>query len=489
MVTKLISSVFTKTFWADIRVLIAVVFFVRLWGVSSSPLDRLDAWRQSITAMTTRNLLEGSPNLFFPRIDFAGDLTGIVGMEFPVYNAITALLVCVTGLELGSAEMIARLLNMVVTSVGCFFFHKSVKEFVSKDIALPAAVLLLCSLWMLYSRKIMPDTFAGGLGLVGTYHGLRYAAHGARGALAKFVLLMSLAMLSKISVAFMLLYPPWLLLRNGGLASRRMLALTAGVGCSLMLVVLWYFWWVPKLNAQFGFEHFFMGRPLGEGWSQIIQNGSQTFERFTKVSIGYSGSVLLFIGLLSSVWKRNGYLAWIFVGGLAAFMPFVIKSGFNFFHHNYYVIPFVPVLCVLAGQGAYVLKQRGVMGWVLPLIFSVFFLEQGARVVRDLNAKNDHLLTLSSRLDAVSARQDLILINSGDDPTPMYFAHRKGWLAHDSQIRSVSYLADLEAKGLRFVVLIQSPNGVPNMQPGLPVVYQDEHFVIQKIVRTATPNP
>ena len=481
-------SAYAKTLWTDIRFWIGVVFVVRLCGVSNPPLDRFDAWRQSITAMTTRSMLEGNANLFFPRIDFAGDLSGIVGMEFPIYNAITAVLVWVSGADTGSAEMIARLLNMGITSIGILYFYKAVDEFVSKDIALPAAVLLLCSLWMLYSRKIMPDTFAAGLGLVGTYHGLRYAENGARSALAKFFVWMSLAMLSKISVAFMLCYPPLLLFRGNRFVFGRLLSLTGAACCALVLVALWYFWWVPGLTTRFGFEHFFMGRPLAEGWSQIVQNGPETLERFTKVSIGYSGSVLLAIGLLSSVWSRSRVLIWIFVGGLVAFMPFVIKSGFNFFHHNYYVIPFVPVLCVLAAQGAGVLKQRGNM-WTLSLVFAVFFLEQGARVVRDLNHKNDHLLTLSSRLDSVSERTDLILVNSGDDPTPMYFAHRKGWLAHNNQLESASYLPGLQAKGLRYVVLIQPPNGVLKMQPGLPVVYQDKYFVIQKLARSTATAP
>lgn len=475
-----------KTFWTDIRIWIAVVFFIRLWGVSNPPLDRFDSWRQSITAMTMRNFIEVNPNLFFPRIDFAGDLSGIVGMEFPIYNGIAALLTWGMGLEVSWLDMVARLLNMFVTSVGVFYFYKTVSEFVSEEIAFPASLLLLCSIWMLYGRKIMPDTFAAGLGLVGIYYGLIYAVRGTLGAMLKFVFLMSLAMLSKISVAFMLVYPAILLFRNGEYVSRRMLVLTGGITSSLGLVVLWYFWWAPSLTAQFGFEHFFMGRPLVEGWSQITENWLQTLERFTTVSIGYSGTVLMVIGMLSIVWRRNRILLVIFVVGLIAFTPFVIKSGFNFYHHKYYVIPFVPVLCLFAGYGVHALKQRGLI-WLLPFVL-IFFFEQGNRMFRDLNSKRNYLLNLSTQLDKVSKRSDLILINSGNDPTPMYFSRRKGWLATDAQIQSSSYLADLEARGLKFVVLIKSSNRGQKIQLDQSPVYQDDNFTIWRIGRTAALN-
>jgi len=488
MRSKLFQRKVGQPWWSDIRIRIwiAGVFLVRLWGVWNPPFDRFDAWRQSITAMTTRNFLEVDPNIFFPRVDFAGNLSGIIGMEFPIYNWLTAALAWSIGMNT-QIDLFARLLNMAVTSVGIFYFYKSVREFIAKDIAFPAAVLLLCSLWMLYSRKIMPDTFAAGLALIGVYHGLKYARDGGYVALTQFICFMLVAILSKISVAFMLIYPPLLMYRQGFQTSRRMLTLAMGIGVVLVTVSIWYFWWVPALNERYGFQHFFMGRPLIEGFTQIVQNGSETFETFTKNTLGYAGSALLIIGLISIALKRDRVLAFVFIGGMVAFLPFVVKSGFNFYHHKYYVIPFVPVLCVLAGQGVQLLKRPG-WRWILAMIFSVFLLEQTARLARDLSVNNDHLLGLSKTLNAVSDPQDLILINSGDDPTLMYFADRKGWVVHPEQLKSASYLRELELKGLKFVVLVKSQEGKFEPKLRYPIVHQDEYFLIYRVGSEAAPD-
>ena len=266
-----------------------------------------------------------------------------------------------------------------------------------------------------------------------------------------------------------------------------MLTLAIGISVVLVSVTIWYFWWIPALNERYGFQHFFMGRPLIEGFKQIVQNGSQTFETFTKNALGYAGSALLIIGLISVALKRDRVLTLVFLGGMVAFLPFVVKSGFNFFHHKYYVIPFVPVLCVLAGQGAQLLKRPG-WRWILAVIFSVFLLEQAARLTRDLSVNNDHLLGLSKTLNAVSDPQDLILINSGDDPTLMYFADRKGWLAHPEQLKSVPYLVDLKLKGLKFVVLVKSQEGEFEPKLRYPIVHQDETFLIYRLEVEAAPD-
>lgn len=474
------------TWRTDIRFWLVVFLLAQLIGIWDSPIDRWDSWRQAITAMTTRNLLEIDSNLFYPRVDFAGNLSGIVGMEFPIFNGLAALLTWMLGLEVGSADFVARFLNLVFTNLGVYFFYRSLVEFGDKSIAFPAAMLLLCSLWMLYGRKVMPDTFAAGLGLMGTYYGLKFAARGALPDVIRFGVLMSIAMLSKISVAFMLAYPFMSLLRQDHRSYRLSALLWAFFGV-LALVSLWYFWWVPTLRDRFGFDHFFMGRPLYEGWSQIVQNLPHTLERFTKTSLGYAGSLFLFLGLVYSVRDNKHGLLFSFVGGFFAFLPFVIKAGFNFFHHNYYVVPFVPALCAMAGYGVSVLLRKN-LKWLVLLVLAVFVLEQGSRLIRDQRSEQGYLLTLEARLDAVSSRQDLILVNSGDDPTPMYFAHRRGWLLHDEQIKEASHLDELAAKGLKFVVLIRHRDKSYELPARFALVHEDAHFQIYRVMPAQAPS-
>ena len=62
-------------------------------------------------------------------------------------------------------------------------------------------------------------------------------------------------------------------------------------------------------------------------------------------------------------------------------------------------------------------------------------------------------------LNRISKRSDLILINSGSFPTPMYFSHRKGWINSNEEIINERYINELKNKGLKFIVILKRSFG------------------------------
>ena len=54
------------------------------------PIEVGHNWRQSTVLMVARNFFEGPFDLMHPKVDMAGDLSGITGMEFPLLNALHA---------------------------------------------------------------------------------------------------------------------------------------------------------------------------------------------------------------------------------------------------------------------------------------------------------------------------------------------------------------------------------------------------------------
>ncbi len=68
--------------------------------------------------MPARNFLEVDANIFYPRIDIAGEKTGITGMEFPLLNYIIFLQAKI----FGYAHWYGRLINLIVSSVRLFIF-------------------------------------------------------------------------------------------------------------------------------------------------------------------------------------------------------------------------------------------------------------------------------------------------------------------------------------------------------------------------------
>ncbi len=81
----------------DIRFWILIFFLFRLYGITYPPLETGHNWRQTIVNMTARNYHEEGMDLAHPRVDIAGALSGITGMEFPLYNAAIAVMMNLFG--------------------------------------------------------------------------------------------------------------------------------------------------------------------------------------------------------------------------------------------------------------------------------------------------------------------------------------------------------------------------------------------------------
>lgn len=83
---KIQASNYLKNILTDIRFWILVFFAIRLIGITNEPIEISHNWRQTLTNMIARNFLEDGANLRFPKIDMAGEKTGIIGSEFPFFN-------------------------------------------------------------------------------------------------------------------------------------------------------------------------------------------------------------------------------------------------------------------------------------------------------------------------------------------------------------------------------------------------------------------
>ncbi len=159
-----------KELISDIRFWIFLFFLIRLYGITLPPLEVAHNWRQTTVTMVARNFIEVDNNIFYPRIDIAGEKTGITGMEFPLLNYLIYLVSLIFGYE----HWYGRLINLIVSSIGIFFFFKFVKKYFDHRIAFSSTIILLVSIWFSYSRKIMPDTFAMSFIIAGIYYGSNY---------------------------------------------------------------------------------------------------------------------------------------------------------------------------------------------------------------------------------------------------------------------------------------------------------------------------
>lgn len=438
----------------DVRFWIVVLALLRLYGITNAPLEVEHSWRQTTVAMAARNFYEVDNNILYPRIDISEDLTGITGMEFPLLNY----LIYIMALVFGYSHWYGRLINLIVTSVGVYYFYRLVRKYGSERCALFSALLLNVSIWFAYGRKIMPDTFSMSLVIMGMYYGSNYLEQ--LGCQAKnlvlYALLTTLGVLSKLPSGFALVlfaFPVF----DRKIALRGKVVFCAVSAAMLVPVVWWYYYWVSYLLETYGIWHFFMGKSFAESAVEIGQNLTDTLAHFYDDAMKFIGFGVFVIGMVRLIADRQRRWLLVFAAGFAAFLVVVFKSGWTFAHHDYYIVPFVPLMAAVAGYGLSRLKRQWLAVVLLVAVGMENILNQHTHfMIKDSRAG---IQCLEKDMDAFSSKGDLIVVNSGEDPTAVYFAHRKGWVASNEQLADSAFRADLRNRGCRYAVILQQAFG------------------------------
>ena len=457
----------------DIRFWIFLFFIIRLYGIWFAPLEISHNWRQTTVTMVARNFLEIDPNPLYPRLDIAGEKTGITGMEFPILNY----LIYMVSLIFGYQHWYGRLIVLIVSSIGIAYFHRLCLKYFNKEIAFKASIILLFSIWYTYSRKIMPDTFSMSLIVMALYYGLFYLENGKTKELLLYLLFGLAGMLSKLPSAYILilLSVPCI---NSIKNIKRFSAFTLVSALCLSIVFYWYFVWVPQITEQYGFKHFFMGKSLSEGAKELLDHPIETLSKFYEVAIKFIAFAFFLLGMFFAFKLKNKLILYIFILGFLAFLPIMLKGGFTFYHHSYYIIPFVPIMALISGYGLSMIHNKRIATLILIAIGIEGFLNH----IDDFRIKPEYknVLELEGIMEKFSSRSDLITVNSGAFPTPVYFSHRKGWVSFNGELQTKSYTDSLRAKGLKYIVIIKEVFGQDVYLP-YEEVYNDNHFRIYSL--------
>lgn len=453
----------------DIRFWILIFFLLRLYGITDPPLEIAHNWRQTTGNMVARNFYEVDNNIFFPRLDMAGDKTGITGTEFSTLNYLTYLF----SLLFGFHDWFGRVINLLVSSIGVYYFYKLLRLKFDERLSVLAAYLLLISDWLIYSRKAMPDTFSTSLVIISLYYAFRYFENYSRKALWAYFFFALWGVLSKIPAAFLLvlLYP---VLINKEIPLRFR---TYFVGVSILWMIpvgIWYFYWVPYLVGHFGFSHYYMGVSMQLGLWQLGQDAALVAEKFYYEALKFTGFIAFIAGCILAYKRREKALLQFLSLTLFSFFLFMMKAGGNFALHSYYIIPFVPVMCVFIAYLLTTVKKQ----WVFTVLLLSITIENIANQQHDffLKKSEKYKLLLETIADEVCRKNDLIAINSGENPQQLYLAHRKGWIITTSAAKDLGVLKELRKHHCKFLFINKHELSGGEVFPVLPVVFNNADF-------------
>jgi len=466
-----------QAIFGDIRFWLIALAILRLYNITLPPLEFEHAWRQADGLMIARNFYETDSNIFYPRVDTAGDLTGITGSEFPILNYLIYLISLVFSYQ----HWYGRVIVLIFSTIGVFYFYKSIKKFFGETVAFNAAIILTASYWFSYSRKTLPDCFSAGLCLMALYFVLTYLEKGKWVHLVLYILLGALGILSKISCGLILsvLAIPVIF---GKYTMKRRVWMLAGSSVIILCVIGWYFVWVPYLNVTYGYgSHFNMGYPFSTGWEQIVAHWKEILRRLFIVPVKYLGVVIFIGSLIYVVYRKQWTIFSLFIIPYVFFLLVILKTGQNIVADQYYVLCVIPAMAFLSGYGLAQITNKKIMLLILMITAS----ENIGDRINDFRVHriNAAFKDLESIVDSVSNRNDLFVMNTDPYcPTALYFAHRKGWTVYSKNLTDPSFIEELKKKNCKFALVCKKLYSEDyDVTLNLPQVFESDDFRIYSL--------
>ena len=205
---------------------------------------------------------------------------------------------------------------------------------------------------------------------------------------------------------------------------------------------------------------------------EIMQNIGLTLKHFYfDAFCGYTLFALSLLGLVMAALRRERTLLWLAGLTTGIFIVYIFKSGFYFYHHNYYIIPFVPVMAWLAAYGLGQIPWR----WLVVTLCIVGSVECVANQQHDFFSPNRerYKMTLEPIVSQLSDDDERIAVVSNGNPQLLYLSHRKGWLLSPEEALDTALLRSLSDCRL---LLMDKHDSTP--PPPLLVAFEDDNFLI-----------
>jgi hypothetical protein len=225
----------------------------------------------------------------------------------------------------------------------------------------------------------------------------------------------------------------------------------------------------------------FYSKPFAVGLKEIVSAGYETLDRFEIIAFQNKLTFYLCIlGLFSLIVKRMQ--SRLFITWLAAsvvFFFFMIKAGFVFSSHEYYVIPYIPIMSIFGGLAIdnWLPKKKWFLPITLCFLAAIGIYFQWHRFF--VPEEDKKYLTLETICDKIIPKEARILTSDHDgSPKMMYFCHRRGW-SDDERWKDEKWLAGEATVGMDFVVVERFRH---DKKLSIPLIFENEDFLIYQTI-------
>ncbi len=420
-----------KLFW-----LVALATLLHLPFMQEPPRS-IHVWRQTLTLSMARNFVEEGMQILEPKVDRRMDTKGITGSQFLSYEWLLALLYKIFGIH----ENISRWFSLALYLLAIIGFYRWLQSIALNETTAFAGSFLLAFSPELFYHGInaMPDILAMACSIWGMYFFFKFRTNQQSYlALVASLLLISLAGLTKLQYlaagipVFVVFIQDILKKKYSGKSI--FIALITGL-IGVTACVSWYIYARYLIN-QSGLQDvgivFHPETDLIKGLGILKQN---LVSDLPELLLGYS-SFILFTAGVYVFFKKNIRQHVLFkpilVWTIALIVYHLIELG-QMGVHQYYMLPYFPLLFLVAALGFSYLKEK--LKWVAILLLLLSPIFASIRIIPARWAKGQEGIKASfyepktrAALENLIGNKELIV--TGPDVSGcinFYFLHKKGF--------------------------------------------------------------
>lgn len=476
MRNNFIHIVNTKRFEYIILSLVIILgFVVRLYKINS-PIADWHSFRQADTASVTRLYIENGIDLLHPKYhDISRVQSGIFNpqgyrfVEFPIYNAVHALLA--SNLGFLTLEEWGRMLSIFCALISSIAVYLIAKRFMGKWEALLALFFYLFIPFNIYfTRVILPDPMAEASALISLLLFILFIEKDNNGYLAGSALAFSLALLIKPYVffyAFPMIYLAGYKYGYKKLFKNKKLLLA--FIATILPFILWRLW-ISKYPEGVPFWKWTFN---GDGirfrpafWRWIFG------ERLGRLILGIGGLIPFVFGILS-LKKKDGFITSFIIGAFVYVSLFATANV----RHDYYQMMIIPPVVLLLAKGAKImwdsqffnkLLTRAVLIFCLLLMFEI-----GAYLVKDdYLIIHPEIIAAGAEVDRLTPKNALVIAAYNGDTAFLYQTKRRGWPVVELPIDQ------LIAEGAQYYVSVNFDTQTLQFMDEFKILEKTDKFVI-----------
>ncbi|MBI4454644.1 MAG: glycosyltransferase family 39 protein [Acidobacteria bacterium] len=468
-----------SSFWRrhERAVLIAVILLgltLRLYGVTL-PLTDSHHQRQAQTAMVTRNLFENHMNIFYTQYDIYGNSPGYAILEFPLLNALVALMYTLFGVH----EMIGRLATVAFSVGAMLLMHRLASRFFQPGPALAATAMYALSPMNIYfSRTFMPESPMMFFMVGAVCFFLEWIDRQRAGTYFAAILFAAFAFLVKIPTLFILVpvsYIYWDRYGMRGFRQAKFWVYSLGATAPAILWTL-HASTVNSLSAEGWAPEADLVRFMGDFGVRFSFSYYSFLFRSAIFLLGPLGFLLLLAGVRMGKDQKSYRVLYVWlIAGLAYL--FVLAGAAS--SHYYYILPLLPPAALFAGvwvqktfhsEMAKIWLRRGssrrslfALVLLIALLIHGSFCIALARDLYDVKKRVPYHLEIAQIIRQKTIPSGALILN--DPPNALnttltYYSHRKSWpFSVEPGDQAIRDLETLRAKGATTYVAVDNSYG------------------------------